>query len=407
MPNAQRSSGWRTLRFKAADCVSVLLMGGIALLLLLFPAIAQSICLNKAFIAASSALIEPAERSHQYDGCLPGGSQLLAGDRGRLRLFQMNLAFVGPEAAEVVLSELSPESSESRLAHIKLGQAYLLAGDGDAAIAIWSRVDARPQLVGAGNAAFEDGDHQRAVKFWEAARALWRQNGLHTKAEREQAQKVLGDLAQVWTENGAFHLAADAYAEAAQLAPPHLDAYIRAGKTYATAGDWEEAKRWFEAASEIWPTSAHPYCQLGLVFGAEGQWDRAASYFETAVDLDPSGHSAWQWLGTAYERLGHYDLAYDAYTRLQELLPRDPYSYTRLAGVSSKMGEWELAIGYYREAMKLLPQRASEFWLEIGRAYGHLGQQASACEAFRQALKLSPESQVAQQALDAAGCGSE
>ena len=176
---------------------------------------------------------------------------------------------------------------------------------------------------------------------------------------------------------------------------------------YLWAGDMEQARRWFEAAHELEPDSYRPYYGLGLVFAAEGQWDRAVSYFETAVQLDPGASGPWKWLGTAYERLGQYDLAFDAYVRERTAEPDVPSPYISLARVSSTRGEWELSISYNREAMKLAPEQASDFWLEIGRAYQHLGQQASACEAFRQALKLSPEDSGAQRELDASGCGSE
>ena len=417
MPGVRRSSGWPSLRSKSPDFLSgvVLLTGVIVLLLLLplFPATVQSACLNKTFIAVTSALTEPTERAQWYDSCLPGGSQLLAGERGRLRLFQMNLAFAGPEAAELVLGELSPETSEGRLAHVKLGQAYLEADDEDAAIATWSEVDARPTLIGIGNVAYEAGDHQRAVKFWQAARALWQQHGLQTEAEKNEAWKVLGKLAQIRGEDGDFRLAAGAYAEQVQLGLQGLDTHIyadqmsRAGEMYRKVGDMEQAKRWFEAARELEPDGYRPYYGLGLVFAGEGQWDQAASYLETAVDLEPDYAGPWQWLGKAYEQLGQYDLAYDAYIKMRALEPQNANSHIYLARVSSKMGEWKLAIGYYREAIRLAPQHSSDFWLEIGRAYKHLAEQASACEAFRQALKLSPESPAAQREFDAAGCEPE
>lgn len=306
------------LRFEATTIISI---GVIALLvLLLLPTIVQSICLNKTFIAITSALIEPAEQAHRYDGCLSDSSPLLAGERGRLRLFQIKLAFAGPEAAEQVLAELSPETLPGRLAHFRLCQDYLAAGDDDAAIPICSRADAILQLIEAGNAASRAGDHQRTMKFWLIARSLWQRKGLPTKVERKAALEVLNSLIWFWEAKGAYQLATEASAERAQIMPS-LKTLIGAGRLYFRSGDLERAKQWYEAARELAPSSSGPYYGLGHVFVAEEQWNLAVSNFEKAVELDPDNAEGWYWLGRAYEQIGQHAAACEAFRQALESSP--------------------------------------------------------------------------------------
>ncbi|MBN2549570.1 MAG: tetratricopeptide repeat protein [Anaerolineales bacterium] len=309
------SSFWRALPFVGAVVLLIISrLGGAG----------QYACLNRASLAFFSvAEGMTGGLAFQLGTCLPESSPLLAGERGSLRWIQAALASVSTQAAAAALDDLTPRSLGGRMAYLLVGNAFLKSGEMDAAIASLQQAGALQRLVEAGNAAHDRGNDLQAFQFWQAARSAWREEGLHYKIERVVAVTALEGLARIWLQDKNYLLAAEAYAEKAEVIAPEvsLDTFISAGLLYFRAGDFVNSKRWYEIASEQFPSNPRPYFGLGQVLAAQEQWDPALTNFQIVVEMSPGNYEGWYWLGLAYAQLEHSPEACASWAQAIHLKP--------------------------------------------------------------------------------------
>lgn len=189
-----------------------------------------------------------------------------------------------------------------------------------------------------------------------------------------------------------------------------------------------------------------PYLQndLGLTYMAKDRMDLAVTHFKKAVELAPDWPNALNNLATAYLKQERWDLAIALLKRLSEDLlyatpqfaflnlgwayynkadyskaekyyrdalqhyedgfPKDGTYLKALVGLGRtfmKTGKMQLAMTHLERAVRFAPNLA-EVQMILARAYVLAGDNASARIAYQRVVALEPETQLAEEARNAA-----
>lgn len=154
----------------------------------------------------------------------------------------------------------------------------------------------------------------------------------------------------------------------------------------------DEALKYLQRTLELAPEHASAYNLLGLIYFDKGNLSQALGYYRKAVELNPQLAEAYYGLGRVYEELGEEEKARQAY---QEAYRLNPTAEFALAWAKSLY-----LANKYEEALaivnKLLDSRPSTSAYNLqGVLLNHLGRYQEAVTSFEQALRLSPEDEVA------------
>jgi tetratricopeptide (TPR) repeat protein len=244
-----------------------------------------------------------------------------------------------------------------------------------------------------------------------AARAL--------KSPQNQAA-WLGNLGNVYSEQGQYKLAIDYYNRSLKIAREINDqrnerGYLaNLGLIYNALGQTEQAIKHLQKAlmvsHEIGDRSSEgtDLGNLGNVHRDLGQVEQAITYFEQALAIanevdDRNNQGAWLAnLGNAYRDLGQVRQAINYYE--QALAIKSEVGDQRNVGVLlgnlgnayRDLGQVETAIDYYKQALatahKIGDQYSEGLWLgNLGNAYRDLGQVRQAITQFERALANARE----------------
>jgi Tfp pilus assembly protein PilF len=201
------------------------------------------------------------------------------------------------------------------LAHAKLGELALTAGDGPAA-----------------RAAFE-----QALAIQPA----------HLDA--------LNNLALVELAEGDTARARALLARALALAPDEYDTWLNLGAVELESGDLAAARARFEACLARAPDDPDAHFDLGLVSQREGDGTQAELRFRAALALDQEHADAWSKLGQVLRAAGRIAESLEAFARVVELVPDDPFAHFNLAVARRRAGDRDGARHAFERALALEP----------------------------------------------------
>ena len=164
----------------------------------------------------------------------------------------------------------------------------------------------------------------------------------------------------------------------------------------------EEAHPHFEAAARINPKDAMSRSNLGTYFQTHHQMPEAIKQYEAAVDLtsDPSLLAqTYANMGAARRALGD-----DAQARknFEESLRYNASQFNAWLGLgllAEKQGKIDEAMSDLSHSVDAQP--TAEAYFEIGQILAKTGHAPEAIDAYRQALKISPDSTEVQGAIEA------
>jgi protein O-GlcNAc transferase len=200
---------------------------------------------------------------------------------------------------------------------------------------------------------------------------------LVAKGQRTQAVSLLRDLIAREPRNADAHLllgnllmeAGDRagsiaqLTEAVKLRPRSADAHNSLGEAYNRFGDQKAAQPEFERAVALDPRNAQAHISLGAILVEQGNTQAAAAHLDTALRL-----------------LGNQpDAAYPRYLRAK--IYADGRDYAKAAAELEK-------------AVALKPDFA-EAWSDLGEAKKNLFDDEGTLAAFRKAVELAPDDDVA------------
>jgi Tfp pilus assembly protein PilF len=167
-------------------------------------------------------------------------------------------------------------------------------------------------------------------------------------------------------------------------------------------GKEEEAHPHFEAAARINPRDPMSRSNLGTYFQTHNQMPKAVAQYEAAIELtsDPGLLSqTYANLGAAQRAMGDDEQAHESYQQALRLNPGQFNAWLGEGLLARKQGKLEEALGDLSRSLQSQPSPLGYF--ELGRTLAQAGRPSAALDAYEQALKLSPDFAVAQQAADA------
>ena len=131
-----------------------------------------------------------------------------------------------------------------------------------------------------------------------------------------------------------------------KIAPQRADLHAALGESYFMSGKTEKAVEEFKALIAVDP-SARSYAFMGLSYRHLGQFDEARKYFEAGLKLDPHNASCLFNLGYIEERQGNH-------ARAEELFQSALRSNPNLSEALLELANLRIATKKYPEAAELL-----------------------------------------------------
>jgi len=124
----------------------------------------------------------------------------------------------------------------------------------------------------------------------------------------------------------------------------------------------EIRKQEYRAAIKLDPSDPDPYYTVGLLCQQEKEWDEAFEMFEAAVKITDDLRSLYQigrtgiFSGQRLDRSKEALQQYIAHDPRSAGLPTEAHARWRLGMIHEKQGHKDLARGAYQEALKLDPE---------------------------------------------------
>jgi len=240
-----------------------------------------------------------------------------------------------------------------------------------------------------------------------------RQNYSHAETMFRRALQVGPDfieayvgLARALGKQGKGAEAEEALRKAIELDPGDNEAYIELGRLYADRTQLQDAEKMHRKVLELNPDSPSAAAALADFLDTHGRPGEAEEVYRGLLKTSPNDPQGLN--GLAYFLAGHGQQLDEALALAQRALqaqPDNPAFLDTLGRTQFKRGEVEeaeetlkKAIAAYRENPK-----AAESWQHLAAVYEAKGDQPSAADAYRQALKLQPDSNEAAAALQRLG----
>ncbi len=125
----------------------------------------------------------------------------------------------------------------------------------------------------------------------------------------EAAAAEYVNAGDIVAKQGILDKAADAYEEAARLAPRNVEAHVKAGIAQLRQGEPDRAAQHFGAAIELRPGAALPHAGLGVSYVLLGQLDEGYNELQQALQRDRDSPEAHFGLGLYYSKTGEKEKA--------------------------------------------------------------------------------------------------
>lgn len=174
------------------------------------------------------------------------------------------------------------------------------------------------------------------------------------------------------------------------------------GGALTLEGREEDAYPHFESAARINPRDPLSRGNLGTYFQTHNRMREAVVQYEAAVQLTSDPALLAQTcanLGAAYRALGEDDVAHKSFDQSLRFNPNQYNAWLGLGLLARKQGKFDEAVSDLSRSLELQPTAHGYF--ELGRTFEQAGRTPEAVDAYRQALKISPDLVEAQQAVDA------
>ena len=164
-------------------------------------------------------------------------------------------------------------------------------------------------------------------------------------------------------------------------------------------GRLDEAYPHFEAAAEINPRDPMSHSNLGAYLQEHNQLREAVEQYLTTIRLTTDAGllaSTYANLGGAYRDLGDDAQAQESYDQALRLNPNQFNAYLGLGRLKEKQADLGGAIANYRRSLQLRP--TDHGYLRLAHALEMAHMPTEALAAYREALKINPDLQQAQDA---------
>jgi len=195
------------------------------------------------------------------------------------------------------------------------------------------------------------------------------------------------NLGSAYLKKLEFQSALEQYREAHALYDRDDLALNGMGLALSGLGDFDGARRNFEASMRIKPDSAEPYRELGRLELSTGHPDRAIPLLHKANSMDPDEVTTAA-LATAENRVPE---AVEAY---RKAIARDPdvaELYNDLGALLGRSGDDNGALEQYQAALRIAPN-SYDTHMNAGALLARVGRNDEALAHFQAAARLRPKS---------------
>jgi tetratricopeptide (TPR) repeat protein/tRNA A-37 threonylcarbamoyl transferase component Bud32 len=179
--------------------------------------------------------------------------------------------------------------------------------------------------------------------------------------------------------------------EAIRLDPNDARAFNSRGTAWAEMNQFDRAIRDYDDAIRLDPEFARAFNNRGQAWYDKSDYDRAMRDFDAAIRLDPNFAPAFYNRGNCWDEKKDYDRAIRDYDEAIRLDPHDAMAYyNRGLTYSASLKQFSKGESDFRKAVELSPKYVKA-WVNLGRSLREQERFDEAREAFRNALKLTPE----------------
>jgi len=170
-------------------------------------------------------------------------------------------------------------------------------------------------------------------------------------------------------------------------------------RAFQQLGKLDEIVTLLQEELEKSPEDATPYNMLGAVYSRQNNRAEAIGMYEKVVELTPDDGNAHRELGRLYDRERMYDEAIEAYKKALELNPDESYIYLQLARAYANTAQTD-EILTLADALKKRCRDGNSY-SQLGEVYMAAQLYDEAVEAYKKAVKLSPQSHYKSQLANA------
>lgn len=325
------------------------------------------------------------------------------------------------DLARTYSDEVIAKKPENSDAHFVRGQIYLLAGDGQKAIAEFRPVVTEspvflPGYLALAEAYMRNREPNLALNTLQTAQKIEPENRavlismakiqllqkkyaearelldlvLSRSAEDQEAQVLLGDAAM---GAGDFNEAQVLFTRLEKLAPANPVAPAKLGELALRQGQWRPAVKAFTRALALSPDSLELQAALVQAHSRAGEVEKGLKLCEQWLQAakDPHQQAYYQQLkgdlSLAGRRLEDAEQAYTAAIELYPEWPNPQEAMVRLLLLQKKTAAAEERLN---KMIAADPDRISNY-LVLGQMYVAKGERARAIDIYEKALKVDPE----------------
>ena len=339
-------------------------------------------------------------------------------------------SLLGEHERALALLKEAYEAAPNSMTRLALGEAYLSAGDLDAAERhlepASDQLHLEPnRLLALGLLYMKQGNPQsaytvlkqatshsvgapaapsNAVVHYHLAQAASALNKHEAAVEALTQAAVLVPRVPPWhhqlgvllLEMGRSHDAVEQLDQAVTLAPEQPEFLVSLGRALRVAGDLEGAVERYEEALRIIPERAAWWAELGALheaLEADAQLTHATECYRRALKLDENHIPALLGLARTSEATGAIDDALDYAQRAADIAPEDADAIFTLAVCTARSGNVDEAAWLYERAAGLSPA-PGPILLTLGHLYSGTGQWPKAIDALRRSVEAQPDDEA-------------
>lgn len=200
-----------------------------------------------------------------------------------------------------------------------------------------------------------------------------------------------------------YSLALKEFMLAAKANPDDPNIHLSMGQTYQLVRAYDDAEKSYKKALRLSDASFAPICQnnLGALYLDMKNWDDAIFYFTLASKnlLFQNPDVANTGIGYAHFNKGDILTAISFYNKSLEINPNYATAHMRLAEAYDAFGKTDLALNEYQKVVKMAPENPV-VQFQYGLTSARQGMKIQAIQAFREVIRIAPNSEEAKLALD-------
>ncbi|MCA9166351.1 MAG: TIGR03032 family protein [Planctomycetales bacterium] len=213
-------------------------------------------------------------------------------------------------------------------------------------------------------------------------------------ASNRRSAKSLNNLGLSKALAGEFVQARDYFEQAVALDPTHAGAYNNLGNVLREQGDLDRAIQCYGASVAADPTYGKAYFNLGRVLRTLGRSAEAAAAFSRGLRIDPNNVDAAIGLAEALAAQGKYEDALRCYRQVLTLAPESWHAYTGMGLLQRERGDLEAAIMCFEQSLSIDP--CATAFVNLGTAFADAGRTDEARECYINAIAIDPNCVSAQ-----------